>query len=240
VSALAGALGARTGGEFEDQWPDAQSELAEAFGASTWGLSGRFEPYTEQNIQNLWKNELSDPVRTALEAQGVGLRDFSDWLGEVHYVYLSAYVKSLFERYQENRGWRVLGISIPALGVAAIGIASHYQQAQRHNRLAEVSNLLYDHAAAALDKQGIALPGRKIEQADWDGTGLMLSPIDEMCDVKLPDGHTARLKYARSTTVKKILASFIDVQPISLASEDLGRELNDGLRALEKAGRALA
>jgi 5-methylcytosine-specific restriction protein B len=240
VEALGKALSARTEDAFDREWPAAEAELAPVFSEPIWGLSGRAELYTEPNVGNLWKNELSEPVRTALEAAGVDRDGFHAWLGEVHFVYVSAYLESLFDKYQENRGWRVLAISIPALGVAAVGIASHYQHAQKHNRLGDVSNLLFDHAAAALAKQEIELPGRKVEAADWDGTGLMLSAVDEIAGVELPSGQVARLKYARTTTVKKILSSFICIRPLALSSPDLDRELEETMVALESVGRVLA
>jgi 5-methylcytosine-specific restriction protein B len=234
-------LGARTQGQFDEQWPAAEQELAAIFDAGDWGLNGRVDLYTQGNIANLWRNELTERIRGALEDAEVGQGAFGDWLQDVHYVYVSAHSKALFgEHYQENKGWRVLAISVPALGVGAAGIASHYQQGQKHNRLGEVSNLLYDHAEAALAKSDIELPGRKIVKADWDGAGLMRQPATELCGVQLPAGETARLKYARTTTVKKILASFIDVQPLDLSSPGLGTALEGSLVALEKAGRALA
>jgi hypothetical protein len=240
VEALGKALSARTEGEFGSQWPATEQELTAIFAADNWGVRGRADLYTPKNVANLWGNELSEPVRKALLDAGVDEAGFRDWLGEVHYVHVTAYSKALFDHYQENRGWRVLVVSIPALGVAAAGIASHYQQGQKHNRLAEVSNLLYDHAAAALAEQDIPLPGRKIEPADWDGAGLMPAPIEEMCGIKLPVGHPAKLKYARTTTVKKMLASFIGVQPLDLTSGELGEALRQNLTALERVGRALA
>ena len=240
MEAFGRALGARQVSDFNDLWAGAESDLATVFKAPEWGVVGRAEPYTESNARNLWANELNDSVRAALEENGVGQQSFRDWLGGIHYVYVAAYLESLFDRYQDNKGWRILAISIPAAGVAAVGIASHYQQGQRHNRLGEVSNLLREQAEGGLADQGIELPGRKIEPADWDGTGLMRSPLDEIAGVKLPSGQAGRLKYVRSTTVKKVLASFIDVYPLALSSPGLGQDLKEVMEGLENAGRGLA
>lgn len=239
MEALGKALGARTQGEFDGEWAAAEQELAGLFDEASWGLSGRTKLYTSETVGNLWNNELNETVRSALKQAGVDRERYGEWLREIHYVYVAAYSKQLFDRYQDNEGWRVLILSVPALGVGAVGIASHYQQGQNHNRLAEVSNLLYDHAAAALAKQDVELPGRKVEKADWDGTGLMAAPPTELCGVELPRNQAAKLKYVRTTTVKKILASFIDVQPLDLTAADLGSALEENLRALEKAGGAL-
>jgi 5-methylcytosine-specific restriction enzyme B len=240
LEAFGRALGARRDCDFNAEWPAAEAELASVFDGQGWGLSGKAEPYSEDNARNLWKNELSQPVRGALEARGIDQAAFKAWLGEIHYVYVAAHLTSLFEHYGHNKGWRVLAISIPAAGVAAVGIASHYQQGQKHNRLGEVSNLLYDQAAAGLAGKEVPWPGRKVAAEDWDGVGLMREPASEIAGVKLPAGQQARLKYVRTTTVKKILASFITIQPLDLSSGGLGEELDGAMAALEKAARALA
>lgn len=234
------ALGARTRASFEEYQPEAYEELAGVFAGPAWAIVGHAEAYTEENVDNIWKNELKGPVRSALEQAGGGRDSFRNWLGEVHYVYVAAYLRSLFDHYQDNRGWRVLALSVPAVDVAVLGIASHYQQGQKHNRLGEVSNLLYDHATTALAGEGVSLPGRKITSEDWDGTGLMRLPPREIAGVQLPAGEECRLKYTRTTTVKKILASFIDVNPLDLSSPHLGDELGEVAADVEKAARALA
>jgi 5-methylcytosine-specific restriction protein B len=234
------ALGVRRESDFKAEWPAAEAELATVFSTPAWGVTGFMKPYSEENAKNLWNNELSRPVRDALLAGGVDEAAYQRWLGGVHYVYAAAYLKALFDRYGDNKGWRVLAISIPAAGVAAVGIASHYQNAQNHNRLADVSNLLHDQAAAGLAKEGLDLPGRKVARADWDGVGLARKPATSLAGVNLPPGETARLKFMRTTTVKKILASFITLQPLDLSSPDLGQELDDVMGKLEKAARSLA
>jgi 5-methylcytosine-specific restriction enzyme B len=240
VEALAEALRVRREGSFEELWPAAEAELAGVFASPAWGVDGRATSYSEKNAASLWQNELNGPVRSALEAQGVGAAQYRDWLGEIHYVYVAAYLKGLFGRYQENRGWRVLALSLPAAGVAAVGIASHYQGGQKHNRLGEVSNLLFEHASGALARDGVTLPGRKITAEDWDGVGLMASPPREIAGVELPAGQECRLKYVRSTTVKKALSSFISVTSLELASGELAQDLAVTFEQLEKASRALA
>jgi 5-methylcytosine-specific restriction protein B len=239
VEALAEAMRVCRDGRFEELWPAAEAELAGIFASPTWGVDGHAVSYSEENASSLWRHELNRPVRSALEAEGVGPAAYREWLGEIHYVHVAAYLEELFGHYQENRGWRVLALSLPAAGVAAVGIASHYQGGMRHNRLGEVSNLLFEHASEALARGGVALPGRKITAGDWDGTGLMASPPGEIAGVKLPAGQQFRLKYLRSTTVKKALSSFISVTPLELASPQLGQELGEVMEQLEKASRAL-
>jgi 5-methylcytosine-specific restriction enzyme B len=240
VEALAEALRVRREGEFDELWPAAKAELASVFASPIWGVTGRAAAYSEDNVGSLWRNELNGPVRSALEAGGVDLAAFRDWLGEVHYLHVAAYLEDFFGRYQENRGWRVLALSLPAAGIVVTGIASHYQGGQRHNRLGEASNLLFEHASAALARDGTAWPGRKITAEDWDGVGLMASPPEKIAGVQLPAGQQCRLKYVRSTTVKKTLASFISVTSLQLASEQLAQELGEVMEELEKASRALA
>lgn len=240
MEALSRALAARSEEEFGVRWKDAAQELASTFSAPTWGINGRAEPYSDANRSSLWRNELSEPVRVALEAGNVGESEYGEWLGEIHYVYVAAYLESLFDSYKGNQGWRVLAISFPALGTAAIGIASHYQQAQNHNRLGEVSNLLYDHAQSELGKMEVPWPGRKVEPADWDGAGLVpAAKANTIAGVALPPELAVRLKYVRTTTVKKILASFINIQPIDLGATDAGQALGKQMSQLEKAARAL-
>jgi 5-methylcytosine-specific restriction enzyme B len=242
MEALRNSLRARTKAQFDDQWPAAKGELEGIFPATTWGIRESAVAYTEASVTNLWQNELSKPVRDALLAASHGESDFADWLGEIHYVGIALYLKSLFDPYSDNRGWRVLLMGVPAAGVAVGGIASHYQQAMKHNRLAEVSNLLYDQARAGLEAQGQSLPGRKIKGDDWDGAGLIPSPITEVCGVPLPqagaDPGQVRLKYVRTTTVKKILSSYICVEELERPGADGG--VAGTLAALEQAAAGLA
>ena len=242
MDALSRVLSARAKADFDQEWPAAKEELEAIFTPSDWGMRETIQEYTFDNVKNLWLNELSKPVREALESSGKTASEFTDWMGDTHYTSVALYLKSLFDPYQDNRGWRVLLMGIPAAGVMVGGIASHYQNAQRHNRLAEVSNLLYDQARLGLEAKGFSLPGRKIVKEDWDGTGLIQSPRTEICGVTLPNMGTdpgrVRIKYVRTTTVKKILASFICVMPLESSVRESA--MSEAVAELEITGRAIA
>jgi len=205
----------------------ALAELAILFPEAEWGVVDNFEYYTDDNVNNLWKNEIRKGIKKKIEAASLGKADYKAWLGDVHYLNIGIYRKSLFDHYRNNAGWRIIVMSIPRAGAIVLGLASHYQNAQNHNKLGVASNLLFDIASEALQSDGQAsMYGRKISNADWDQSGLIPSPIETVATVDItPD--FLYLKDIRTTTLKKILASFIAIKtlPSSTTEADLNGEL---------------
>ncbi|MYN05374.1 AAA domain-containing protein [Pseudoduganella sp. DS3] len=195
---------------------EAVESLRTVFPENEWGIETDFNYYTKDNAKNLWNNELRKRVKHKLEAEGWNNDRYEDWLGEVHFTNLNPYRKNLFDRYRSNAGWRVVVMSIPRAEVIVLGIASHYQNAQNHNKLGEVSNLIYDIASDAMSEAGLEMFGRKITSADWDQNGLMQSPITTIDSISITDvaSDGLNLKDVRTTTLKKILASFISLKVI--------------------------
>lgn len=195
---------------------EAVESLRTVFPENEWGIETDFNYYTKDNAKNLWNNELRKRVKHKLEAEGWNNDRYEDWLGEVHFTNINPYRKNLFDRYRSNAGWRVVVMSIPRAEVIVLGIASHYQNAQNHNKLGEVSNLIYDIASDAMGEAGLEMFGRKITSADWDQNGLMQSPITTIDSISITDvaSDGLNLKDIRTTTLKKILASFISVKVI--------------------------
>lgn len=216
------------------------TELKEIFPENSWGIESDFNYYTEDNAKNLWNNELRKRVKRKLEDTGWDKDRYEKWLGEVHFTNINPYWKGLFDGYRSNVGWRAVIMSIPRAETIVLGIASHYQNAQNHNKLGEVSNLLFDIAKDGLEQAGLPMFGRKITSADWDQDGLILTPILSLdgssIDDVSPEGIT--LKDVRTTTLKKILASFICVRvvPANITKEDFFEELSK----LEECSKYLA
>jgi 5-methylcytosine-specific restriction protein B len=240
---LAAVLGARVvpGDELREA---AERELEEIFRSAAWGSRIDVETYTGANYRNLWDNEMPKPIRRAFEEAGKTALEYEQWLQEVHYARVVVYRKSLFDQYQDNIGWRILLLSVPAVDASAVGIASHYQGGMAHNKLALASNALYDIAAAGLEAEGYegAMTGRKVVPEDWDGTGLIRNPVTDVVGVDvstLTDGAGLPIKAVRSTTVKKTLASMITVTPFAPSSDD-SASLGETLRQLEQVGSRLA
>jgi 5-methylcytosine-specific restriction protein B len=239
---LLAALCSRSAAEFGERRDAALTTVAGVFPAEHWGVALHLDGYTDGNYANLWTNELRRSVRLALEDAGKGLADYAAWLGEVHYTSVAIFPKRLFPAaYQSNAGWRILGMGFPAVGVVAIGLASHYQNAQNHNRLGTASNLLFDHAQQLLaEKERQPLPGRKVKSDDWDHAGLLPQPVSEVAGVDLTDAGGLELGDVRTTTVKKILASLISVVAIECAAEDAEGRLAEALQQLRDAASYLA
>lgn len=225
--ALLDLLRSNTKPTCEAERASAIAELGGLFPDTEWGVDADFNYYTQANIDNLWANELRRGIKNKLEASGLGEANYGTWLGDVHFLNIGIYRKSLFERYRSNAGWRLVLMALPRAGAVLVGIASHYQNAQNHNKLGEVSNLLFDIASDALESDGQGpMYGRKISSADWDQNGLFPTQLTSVAGVSIaPD--VVFLKDIRTTTLKKILASFIAVKvlPNSVAQADLHREL---------------
>ena len=211
----------------ESDKASALAELGTLFPESEWGTDADFNYYTDANISNIWNNELRKGIRNKLSGANFGETEYRNWLGDVHFLNIGIYRKSLFDRYRSNAGWRLVLMSIPRAASIVIGIASHYQNAQNHNKLGEVSNLLYDIASGALESDNqIHMYGRKICASDWDQNGLIPNAIGTVGTVDIsPD--VLFLKDIRTTTLKKVLASFIAVKalPSSISTGKLHQEL---------------
>lgn len=225
--ALLDLLRSRNRQTCEGERVSALAELGGLFPDTEWGVDTDFNYYTPANIDNLWTNELRRGIKNKLETAGLGEADYGNWLGDVHFLNIGIYRKSLFERYRSNAGWRLVLVALPRAGAILVGIASHYQNAQNHNKLGGVSNLLFDIASDALESDGKGpMYGRKISSADWDQNGLFPTQLSSVAGVSIaPD--VVFLKDIRTTTLKKILASFIAVKvlPSAVAQADLHREL---------------
>lgn len=240
---LQNLLQARTDLECRQYRNSSISELEAIFDPNTWEIHINWECYTPSNIGNLWKNELRTPIKNAIENAANGQERYETWLPEIHYIFVAISYKPLFSEYKANKGWRIAAISVPALRVAALGLASHYQGTQRHAALGHASQLLFDVAADRLSSQGnsLELPGRKVRPSDWDHDGLVQNPITSIADVDLsqvPNVDHLFLKDVRTTTVKKTLASFINVDP--LRPDESPQDTQRRLSTLEKIGRSLA
>jgi 5-methylcytosine-specific restriction protein B len=220
---------------------EVQKILEMIFQKDRWEIEIEVNIYTNENISNLWSNELPRPLKAGIEAGGGDRDSFKAWLGEVHYVNIRIAAKRIFEHTQSNQGWRISVISIPAAGVIAVGIASHYQGGMNHNALGRASAFLNDVAREDTPDGQVLIPGRKVAADDWDRSGLFVSPINKVAGVQIPatsNGGNLTLKGVRTTTVKKILASYIAIEPVDPAiSEHAFLQL---LRNWEAAGWMLA
>jgi 5-methylcytosine-specific restriction enzyme B len=221
----------------------AQTEMESIFRPSEWGIDIGIEEYNQQNKENLWRNELRRAIRRKMEEMGESIADYAAWLEDIHYVYIGVYRKSVFASYRENVGWRVGIISVPAAGAIAMGIASHYQGGQNHNQLGRASNLLYDAARDGLAGAAATsvLPGRKVGPDDWDRDGLILNPATTLAGVDLtsiPGIGNLILKDVRTTTVKKLIATYISIEALSATVAN--SEIHDKLSELNSVASTLA
>lgn len=221
-------LQSRSKADCERLKESALTELASIFPGSEWGIDALLSYYTPENVSNLWNNELRKGVKSKLENAGIDESSYGAWLGDVHFINISIYRKSLFDKYRSNAGWRISLLAIPRADSILVGLASHYQNAQNHNKLGEASNLIHDVALDAASIEKIPGLGRKITSADWDQGGLISTPIDHMVNIAISP-ESMHLKDIRTTTLKKILASFISVAsfPRNVNDTELKRALNE-------------
>lgn len=199
------------------------------FPEDEWGIDCNLNEYSDENKQSIWDHETRAAIKKSIAKNSKNQSDYKEWLGEVYFSFTSIYIKEVFDAYRKNAGWRIALISIPRANIIAVGIASHYQNAQNHGKLGKVSNFFYDFTNDALANNGMQLPGREITSSDWDRDGLFNSPITNVDGVdissEVPEG--LYLKDVRNTTLKKILSSFISVKvlPSNIADSDLKQEL---------------
>lgn len=215
-------LTAKTAAAADGSKAAAKVELESIFPKDEWGLEFDVNAYTNDNIQNLWNNEMRRPVRRLLEANDKTIDDFKQWLGEIQFVNLAIFSKKLFDRYRNNAGWRITIFSLPRADAIVVALTSHYQNAQNHNKLGEASNLLFDVIVEAVpDTFHPLFPGRKVSSSDWDHAGLIHPQVTSIAGVDITPNELW-LKDIRTTTVKKTLASFITLAVVPASALDGG------------------
>ena len=235
-------LTSRTESDYETARVAGLTEFRSHFSGDSWSCFVERTPYTADNYNNLWNNELRSGVKNRLTASGLGTAEYGAWLGENHFIRAIAYSNLLFgDSYKDNQGWRILALGIPAARVVAVGIASHYQQAQNHNHLGRASNVFFDHIQSTLADDPPMI-GRKVTPEDWDRAGLMNLPVTVLAGVDVSDVSAENpglwLKDLRTTTLKKILASFILVDSIT-PGPGFDAAISESLDGLERIGARL-
>ena len=216
-----------------------RSELAELFPEPDWGIDIGIHPYTESNYSNIWRNELRSKIKMTLVEKGLAEQGYKEWLGDIQFINIAVFYRKLFEKYRSNVGWRLTIFSLPPAEIIICGIASHYQNAQNHSQLGKASGLLFQIANQGLSdlSNGDGLLGRKVSQDDWDQRGLFPKAVTRIAsiDVSEADPNGLMLKDIRITTVKKIVASFISVKPVTDGhDQDLLTSLENMRNAAEK------
>lgn len=240
---IADVLRARTAAEYEEGVDAAVATFENAVGDG-WLFHYERAVYTEDNYASIWKNEMRKAVKDRLTEAGKTPLQYRAWMGETHYIRFAAAPALLFDHgYQDNKGWRILLLGVPAARVVAVGLASHYQGGQNHNSLADASNVFFDHISGLCSHHEIDMVGRKVAPDDWDRGGLIQPAISTICDdVEIGMAGGLWLKEVRTTTLKKTIASLISVEVIgaddpaaddAIATAVAGlRDVGNGLLAL--------
>lgn len=216
---LAELLLAKTPESFDERRVEAVADLQSATPGDGWEIRIEANGYSPSNYDNIWKNEARKSLVAALEAAGRDQSSYVAWLGGIHFTRAVIAPQALFpDGYRDNQGWRISVLGIPAASVAAVGIASHYQNAQNHNHLRSASNTFFDHITSLAAPREISVPGRKVHPDDWDRDGLFAAPhtlVDGVDVAGLDASHPGLwLKDVRTTTLKKVLASYITLVPL--------------------------
>lgn len=222
----------------EAAWPAAEGVLEEVFTPETWGIGHGVNTYGNGAHANLYNVESQRDFRTWLEDQGVSVEDYAEAVGPVQYVGIQVYLQALFPRARSNKGWRIRLLGFPALGVVALGLASHYQGTQNQNQMGRASALLHTQASEQLPT-GLRPVLERYPAAtatEWEERGLMPEPVLAIgsLDISAFDGgRGAKLRMVRNTTVKKEMATFFALKGMSaeLFRED-GQEALEDLRSL--------
>ncbi len=217
------------------------NELAATFPDAQWEIKTDINDYKPENLANLWLRNVRSGIKEALLQHSKGESEYRDWIGKTHYVTISISPKTIGTKRKANEGWRISLIGFPAANTAAIGIASHYQGTMNNNEMAAASGLLRQMASEGLIEAGMNLNGRPIDPNDWNELGLIVRPVTEVSEVGIPtevdDGRLALINI-RTTTVKKILSSFISIEPLDPEGSD--SDLAENLKQWADQAWALA
>ena len=223
LAPLVQLLTSRSEAAAEAAWVDALPTISEAFPPETWGCEHSVNPYGAGAHANLMKTEIRSDFKAWLNEANVSLDDYTQAVGDIQYVSVQIYLKSLFERALNNKGWRIRVLGFPALGLIACGLASHYQGTQNQNLMGEASARIRSRALEVLSaSQRLQLEGWPSAIAeDWEERGLMPEPVTHVGNLDIStydEGNGARLRMIRNTTVKKEVSSFFAIKGMDAAS----------------------
>ncbi|MDV7171956.1 hypothetical protein R4144_00805 [Gordonia amicalis] len=223
LAPLVHLLASRSKAAAEAAWVDALPTISEGFPPEIWGCEHSVNPYGPDAHANLMKTEIRSDFKAWLNEANVSLDDYTQAVGEVQYVSVQIYLRSLFERALNNKGWRIRVLGFPALGVIACGLASHYQGTQNQNLMGEASARIRSRALEVLSAtQRVQLEAWPSAVADdWEERGLMPEPVTHIGNLDIStydDGNGARLRMIRNTTVKKEVSTFFAIKGMDTAS----------------------
>ena len=236
-------LQSKTLAEFESRKPAAQAQLETIFPAASWGIDFECSEYAADNFNNLWNNELRKPIRHRLKAKG--------WRRLITQAGSGKSTSSTSVFIAEACFLLIRATSDGALRSWQCPQPTSSSRGSRHTTRAGSGtgswgwrlNLLFDAARDGLGGTGtgVSLPGRKVQADDWDREGLIKTSVQKVAGVDLatvPGVDHLILKDVRTTTAKKIIASYITIEPHAAGVAEPA--LLDSLRVLEKAASALA
>lgn len=220
LESVAQCLIARTSVAAEEAWQGTQTELEAIFASDVWGMNHSVNVYGQGAHANLYNVECQKDFRTWLSEQNVSIQDYGRAVGEVQYVAVQIYLKSLLAQARGNKGWRIRVLGFPALRVVALGLASHYQGTQNHNQMGHASARIRAQALEVLppDLQPTLNEFRAATAEDWEERGLMSSPVLAIGDLDISsyDNQGAKLRMVRNTTVKKELATYFALKGMTI------------------------
>jgi hypothetical protein len=195
--------------------------LGSVFPDELWLITPSTEEYTAANKSSQWANELHKAETDFLGPGGEA--KLTEWLGTVHYVAVTVTNRNLFSpgSVRDNAGWRLSWLAMPAPRVCAVGLAHHYQGTPAQDKLGRASNFLFDVLEAQSKRLEPAIDlgqlGRKIRREDWEEGGLTSENVDV---AGTPWPGNLPLRFARNTTTKKVLSTFITIRSLPMATTD--------------------
>lgn len=231
---------AETQSESEGAWPTAESLIGTVFESPQWGITRSIIPFGDRT--SLYRHEITADFETWLEQQGIDENKYAGHIFEVQYNSIQIYLQKLFpEGYRENAGWRLRVVGYPSLKTIALGIAHHYQGTPAQGKISAVSSMLREVALDNLSNYGdlksLLSSYPAPTSTDWDGEGLMPTPVHSVGDLDISSYGNARMRMARNTTVKKEIAAFIAIRGMGIST--FLEEANTHLDTLRRIGERL-
>lgn len=231
-------LSARSESAAEAAWVDALPTLSERFVPDVWGCNFDVNVYGPGAHKNLMNTEIRSDFKTWLKETNISLDEYTQAVGPVQYVSTQIYLHSLFARALNNKGWRIRILGFPSLDIVACGLASHYQGTQNHNLMGEASARIRSRALEALsgEMRSVLDAWPSATSEHWEERGLIPEPVTRIGNLDIStfdEGHGARLRMVRNTTVKKELSTFFAIKGLTAeAFIDEGPVLLDELRQI--------
>lgn len=222
----------------ESTHPKLETTLDRLFPSGQWKTHCDYNVYADESTYaNLYKAESGKQFNEYLTKKGITVERYAETLGSIQFNAIRAQLISIFPDRNGTKGWKVVMLGFPSLGLVLVGLEHHYGDSRSQAQLGEASRRL---RTIALEHLPPDLPlldeFPAATAADWDERGLMANPVLSIGDLDISDfdaGRGAKLRFVRNTTAKKEISTLMFRKCLQAGQARSMRDLDDDVALSE-------